>query len=46
MNQLVGTDPNTGEWDQVALEAAYPDIMGKIQLETFIESFKAKLQLR
>ena len=30
MNQVVGTDPNTGEWDQVALEAAYPDIMGKL----------------
>lgn len=27
MNQVVGTDPSTGEWDQTALEAAYPDIM-------------------
>ena len=33
MNQVVGTDPNTGEWDQSALEAAYPDIMGELQLD-------------
>ena len=39
MNQVVGTDPSTGEWDQIALEAAYPDIMGELQLDGISKIF-------
>merc|ERR1711920_1156764 len=45
MNQLVGTDPTTGEWDEKALKAAFPDIMAYQEqlmehqsLEWYIES--------